>query len=110
MFSARCMCKKRTRFANPKASYFGLKATAGRMRRFCGFTRYKMCIRDRLRSVNCLFLDEPTNHLDAVTKQALQQALRAFTGSVLLVSHEPDFYQGWADRVLDIRTDLAHKA
>lgn len=72
-------------------------------------SKVKLCLL-LLQPVNCLLLDEPTNHLDALTKQALQEALRAFAGSVLLVSHEPDFYQGWADRVLDIRTDLARQA
>lgn len=72
-------------------------------------SKVKLCLL-LLRPVNCLFLDEPTNHLDAVTKQALQQALSVFAGNVLLVCHEPAFYQSWADRVLDIRVDLAHKA
>lgn len=51
---------------------------------------------------NMLILDEPTNHLDAETKDVLQQALRQYKGSILLVSHERTFYQGWIDRVLHI--------
>ncbi|MBC8531944.1 ABC-F family ATP-binding cassette domain-containing protein [Gehongia tenuis] len=54
---------------------------------------------------NFLILDEPTNHLDVESKQALQEALTAFPGSVILVSHEPAFYRSWADRVFDIERE-----
>ena len=46
-----------------------------------------------LRSMNLLVLDEPTNHLDVDAKEALKTALKDFRGTLLLVSHEPDFYQ-----------------
>ena len=52
-----------------------------------------------LRSMNLLVLDEPTNHLDVYAKEALKQAVQAFKGTVILVSHEPEFY---ADIVTDI--------
>ncbi len=55
-----------------------------------------------LRDVNWLVLDEPTNHLDADAKEELQRALKEFKGSVLLVSHEPEFYEGWVDKVWNI--------
>ena len=55
-----------------------------------------------LRDVNWLVLDEPTNHLDVDAKEELQRALREFKGSVLLVSHEPEFYEGWVDKVWNI--------
>ncbi|CAH0418346.1 ABC-F family ATP-binding cassette domain-containing protein [Periweissella ghanensis] len=51
---------------------------------------------------NFLIMDEPTNHLDEATKQALQRALKKFTGNLILVSHEADFYQDWLPDVLDI--------
>ncbi|WP_028776971.1 ABC-F family ATP-binding cassette domain-containing protein [Shimazuella kribbensis] len=51
---------------------------------------------------NFLILDEPTNHLDADAKEALQQALVAFEGSVILVSHEASFYRDLADRIFNI--------
>jgi len=51
---------------------------------------------------NFLILDEPTNHLDAKTKEALRLALREFPGSLILVSHEPSFYDGLVDKVIDI--------
>lgn len=45
-----------------------------------------------LRPMNLLVLDEPTNHLDVDAKDALREAIRAYKGTVLLVSHEPEFY------------------
>ncbi len=48
---------------------------------------------------NLLVLDEPTNHLDVDAKEELKRASKAFKGSILLISHEPDFYQ-------DIATDV----
>lgn len=65
-------------------------------------SKVKLC-RLLLSPSNFLILDEPTNHLDADTKEALKQALSQFNGSVLLVSHEPAFYQKWADHCLNIR-------
>ncbi len=45
------------------------------------------------REANLLILDEPTNHLDVDAKAELKRALMAFKGSILLVCHEPDFYE-----------------
>ncbi|MCD7036506.1 ATP-binding cassette domain-containing protein [Metabacillus sp. GX 13764] len=42
---------------------------------------------------NLLVLDEPTNHLDVDAKEELKRALKAYKGSVLLISHEPEFYR-----------------
>ena len=44
-----------------------------------------------------LVLDEPTNHLDVDAKDELKRALQAFKGSILMVCHEPEFYEGWTD-------------
>lgn len=46
-----------------------------------------------------LVLDEPTNHLDARAKEALRKGLEEFNGTVLLVSHEPAFYEDWVTDV-----------
>ena len=46
------------------------------------------------RETNLLVLDEPTNHLDVDAKAELKRALKEYKGSVLLISHEPDFYEG----------------
>lgn len=64
-------------------------------------TKVKLCLL-MLFPANLLVLDEPTNHLDDGTKKALANAVRDFEGSVLLVTHEPGFYDGWIDRVIDI--------
>ncbi|MDR0266807.1 ABC-F family ATP-binding cassette domain-containing protein [Paenibacillus sp.] len=46
-----------------------------------------------------LVLDEPTNHLDVRAKEALKKGLMEFQGTILLVSHEPAFYEGWVTDV-----------
>lgn len=51
------------------------------------------------RETNILILDEPTNHLDVDAKAELKRALKEYTGSILIVCHEPDFYQ-------DVVTDV----
>ena len=55
------------------------------------------------RETNVLRLDEPTNHLDADAKEELKRALKAYKGSILLICHEPDFYEGLATDVWDCR-------
>lgn len=55
-----------------------------------------------LKDINWLVLDEPTNHLDMDAKEELKKAIREFKGSVLLVSHEPEFYDGIVDKVWNI--------
>ena len=49
------------------------------------------------RENNVLVLDEPTNHLDVDAKDELKLAFQAFKGSILMVCHEPEFYEGWTD-------------
>jgi ATPase subunit of ABC transporter with duplicated ATPase domains len=51
------------------------------------------------RESNILILDEPTNHLDVEAKAELKRALKAYKGSILLISHEPEFYE---DLVTDV--------
>ncbi len=50
---------------------------------------------------NLLVLDEPTNHLDVDAKEELKRALQAYKGSILMVCHEPEFYEGLAKDVWD---------
>ncbi len=54
------------------------------------------------REHNLLILDEPTNHLDVDAKEELQRALRDFKGSILLVCHEPDFYESIVTKVWNL--------
>ncbi len=51
------------------------------------------------KETNLLILDEPTNHLDVDAKDELKRALKEYKGSILLISHEPEFYR-------DIATDI----
>lgn len=55
-----------------------------------------------MRESNWLLLDEPTNHLDVVAKEELQRALREYKGTIVLVCHEPDFYQDWVTDVWNV--------
>lgn len=66
-------------------------------------TKVKLCLLE-LKPSNFLIMDEPTNHLDDETKNALRDALQAFPGNVLLVTHESSFYAGWADKIFDVES------
>lgn len=55
-----------------------------------------------LKDINFLVLDEPTNHLDVEAKDELKRAVQEFKGTVLLVSHEPEFYMDIVDDVWNI--------
>ncbi|MDF2868983.1 MAG: transporter related [Anaerocolumna sp.] len=50
---------------------------------------------------NLLLLDEPTNHLDVEAKEELKRALKEYGGSILLICHEPEFYEDFATKVWD---------
>jgi ATP-binding cassette subfamily F protein 3 len=54
-----------------------------------------------LQPVNLLILDEPTNHLDIKTKEILKDALKAYDGTLILVSHDRDFLDGLATKVFE---------
>ncbi|QSX09471.1 ABC-F family ATP-binding cassette domain-containing protein [Alkalibacter rhizosphaerae] len=51
---------------------------------------------------NILFMDEPTNHLDVDAKEELKRALKAYKGGILLISHEPEFYQDVATEIWNL--------
>lgn len=51
---------------------------------------------------NILLLDEPTNHLDVDAKEELKRALKEYKGSILLVCHEPDFYDGLVNKIWNL--------
>lgn len=53
------------------------------------------------KNTNILLLDEPTNHLDVDAKDELKRALKEYKGSILMVCHEPEFYEGLATDVWD---------
>lgn len=51
---------------------------------------------------NWLLFDEPTNHLDITAKEELKRALKAYKGTIVLVCHEPDFYEDWVTKVWNV--------
>ena len=63
--------------------------------------KVRLC-RLMLKEVNLLVLDEPTNHLDVDAKEDLKRAVKEFKGTVLLVSHEPEFYSAVCDEIWDL--------
>lgn len=58
-----------------------------------------------LQKANFLLLDEPTNHLDLYAKEVLLQALQQYDGTILFVSHDHDFLQKVATRILELTPD-----
>lgn len=54
------------------------------------------------RETNILLLDEPTNHLDVDAKEELKRALKSYKGGILLISHEPEFYQDVATEIWNL--------
>lgn len=54
------------------------------------------------RESNILLLDEPTNHLDVDAKDELKRSLKEYKGGILLISHEPEFYQDVATEIWDL--------
>lgn len=71
--------------------------------------KVRLCIL-MMKETNWLLLDEPTNHLDVAGKEELQRALKAYKGTIVLVSHEPDFYEGWISRVWNVEEWSLQKA
>lgn len=55
-----------------------------------------------LKEADILLLDEPTNHLDVDAKDELKRALLEYKGAVLLICHEPEFYDGLVSKVWDL--------
>lgn len=55
-----------------------------------------------LKNTNWLILDEPTNHLDVDAKEELKKALKEFKGTVVIVCHEPEFYEDWVSDVWNV--------
>ena len=55
---------------------------------------------------NWLLFDEPTNHLDVTAKEELKKAMKAYKGTILLVCHEPEFYEDWITKVWDVENGL----
>ncbi|MEQ9593422.1 MAG: ABC-F family ATP-binding cassette domain-containing protein [Cyclobacteriaceae bacterium] len=84
------------------AFMFGGDAIDKKVKVLSGGERTRLAmIKLLLQPVNLLILDEPTNHLDIKTKDILKDALKAFDGTLILVSHDRDFLDGLADKVFE---------
>ena len=84
------------------AFMFGGEASEKKVKVLSGGERSRLAmIRLLLEPCNLLILDEPTNHLDVDAKDELKRALMAYKGSILMVCHEPEFYDGHATDVWD---------
>ena len=84
------------------AFLFGGEAIDKPVRVLSGGERSRLAmIRLLLQPVNLLILDEPTNHLDIPSKQVLKDAIQAFDGTVILVSHDRDFLDGLVQKVYE---------
>lgn len=64
-------------------------------------SKVKLCLLANT-NANFLILDEPTNHLDTNTKEALKEQLLKWQGSLILISHEADFYRNLADKIINL--------
>ncbi|MDG5472783.1 ABC-F family ATP-binding cassette domain-containing protein [Jeotgalibacillus sp. ET6] len=58
---------------------------------------------------NWLLFDEPTNHLDVTAKEELKRALKEYKGTIVLVCHEPDFYEDWATTTWNVEEWAAYE-
>ena len=62
-----------------------------------------------LKPYNLMILDEPTNHLDISSKTVLKDALKAYEGALLIISHDRFFLKGLADKTLEVRDGSMHE-
>ena len=92
------------------AFMFGGEASDKKVKVLSGGERSRLAmIKLLLEPVNFLILDEPTNHLDMRTKDVLKEAIQAFDGTVILVSHDRDFLDGLVDKVYEFGGGLVRE-
>ncbi|MBQ9092616.1 MAG: ABC-F family ATP-binding cassette domain-containing protein [Prevotella sp.] len=84
------------------AFMFGGEASEKKVKFLSGGERSRLAmIRLLLEPVNLLILDEPTNHLDMQSKDVLKEAIKAFDGTAIVVSHDREFLDGLVDKVYE---------
>ncbi len=84
------------------AFMFGGENSEKKVKVLSGGERSRLAIiRLLLQPVNLLILDEPTNHLDMPSKDVLKEAVKAFDGTAIIVSHDREFLDGLVDKVYE---------
>ncbi len=84
------------------AFMFGGEASEKKVKVLSGGERSRLAmIKLLLQPVNFLILDEPTNHLDMASKDVLKEAIRAFDGTAVIVSHDREFLDGLVSKVYE---------
>ena len=84
------------------AFMFGGELSEKKVKVLSGGERSRLAmIKLLLEPVNLLILDEPTNHLDMMSKDVLKDAIKAFDGTAIIVSHDREFLDGLVDKVYE---------
>ena len=92
------------------AFMFGGETSEKKVKVLSGGERSRLAmIKLLLEPVNLLILDEPTNHLDITSKEVLKEAIKAFDGTAIIVSHDREFLDGLVSKVYEFGGGKVHE-